>query len=341
MEVLVVGSGIAGVTFAEEFHKLAPVDAITVVTSETAGYYSRPLLSHGFTRDDIETRIIMRRFPELEQSGIRVVSGVEAIALDPAAHRLTVRPESGQARTLSYEKLVLAPGSAALIPTPFLTCSESYRVLNSLADLLELRRLRAHLQNLGVRPSWAVIGGGLIGCEVASDLAHAGDRVTIFHALPRLMERQLVAEDSAALLGVLTADHINVLLETNVLSFAGTSPGDLAVVTAAETATGFHGILVACGFKPRIDLAQAAGIAARRGILVNPFMTTSEADIYAIGDAAECADGRLYAYVTPIRHQALWLARHLAGLTNSPWEPPAFKPKAKVHGFVAAHPYLF
>lgn len=339
MDVLVVGSGIAGVSFAEEFHKLVPAASITVVTTETAGYYSRPLLSHGFTRDDIETRIIMRRFPDMEQSGVRVESGVEATALDPVKHRVTLSSGSGKTKSLRYDKLVLAPGSAALVPAPFLNGEESYRVLNSLADLLELRRLRAELQHAGVQPRWAVIGGGLIGCEVASDLTRAGDRVILFHALPRLMERQLVEEDSATLLSVLRTDQIDVRLEAKVLGFAG-APGNLAVLTADTTETGFHGILVACGFKPRIELPKAAGIATGRGILVNPFLTTSADDVYAIGDAAECSDGRLYAYVTPIRHQALWLARHLAGLADSPWQPPAFKPKAKVHGFIATHPYL-
>jgi len=65
------------------------------------------------------------------------------------------------------------------------------------------------------------------------------------------------------------------------------------------------------------------------------------ARILALGDAAELPDGRLYAYVMPIRQQALWLAKSLAGQTSDPWPVPEFKPRAKVHGFTAAHPYLF
>jgi NAD(P)H-nitrite reductase large subunit len=340
MDVLVVGSGIAGVSFAEEFRKLAPDHSVTLLTAETLGYYSRPLLSHGFTRDDIETRIILRRFDQLEQTGIRVLSGREAVALDPAGHRLDCRAEPDQTASLAYDRLVLAPGSAALIPPPFLGTPEKFKVLNSLTDLIGLRRLRDEVRCSGSQPRWAVIGGGLIGCEAASDLARAGDRVTLFHALPRLMERQLVEEDSADLLAVLQNDHVDVRLDAQVQGFAG-EPANLAVVTQGGMEDGFHGILVACGFKPRIEVARNAGIATRRGIVVDTFLATDASDVYAIGDAAECADGRLYAYVTPIRSQALWLARHLAGLTQEPWQPPAFKPKAKVHGFTAVHPYLF
>jgi NAD(P)H-nitrite reductase large subunit len=186
-----------------------------------------------------------------------------------------------------------------------------------------------------------VVGGGLIGCEVASDLAKVGDRVTLFHALPRLMERQLVEEDSAELLRVLQEQSgIEVLLNCGVQGFGEISEG-LAVELNDGTRGGFHGIIVACGFKPRTELAQAAGLATRRGIVVNGFLTTDNPDVFAVGDVAECPDGKLYAYVTPVRSQGLWLAKYLSGQTSEPWQPPIFKPKAKVHGFNAAHPYLF
>ena len=55
----------------------------------------------------------------------------------------------------------------------------------------------------------------------------------------------------------------------------------------------------------------------------------------------ELPNGKLYAFILPIRNQALWLANYLNGNENRPWSPPVFNPRAKVHGFVAAHPYLF
>ena len=57
---------------------------------------------------------------------------------------------------------------------------------------------------------WAIIGGGLIGCEVSSDLAVSGDKVSLFHAENRLMERQLVAEDSLKLLAVMQSHSVDV-----------------------------------------------------------------------------------------------------------------------------------
>jgi len=338
--IAVVGSGIAGVTFAEEIRKLEPETRLTLLTGETFGYYSRPLLSHGFSRDDIEAKIILKPFSALAGNHIAVESGAEVLRVDAAAKTLCFR-QNGEDRGLAYDALVLATGSAALIPPPFRPQAGLFRTLNSLADLVGLRRLRSEIRRVHARPRWAVIGGGLIGCEVCADLAKAGDEAVLFHALPRLMERQLVEEDSATLLGVLRDGlGVEVLLDQAVSGFEG-GGFDLAVKRAADSRPGFHGIIVACGFQPRIGLAEAAGLKTRRGIAVDEFLATSDPAIHAIGDCAELPDGRLYAYVSPVRNQALWLAKHLAGQILEPWQIPTFKPKAKVPGFEAAHPYLF
>lgn len=339
MHVVIIGSGIAGITFAEELRKLAPECRISVVTQEGHGYYSRPMLSHGFSRDDIETKIILKPFDALHDAGIAIYRETSVLTLNRDDKTIVCRNSSGEF-TLNYDKAVLAPGSDALIPPPFQASRDLFFVVNSLDDLIELRRHREKIVETSAKPLWAVIGGGLIGCEVASDLAKAGDRMVLFHALARLMERQLIEEDSATLLQVLQGHGIEVRLNASVQGFE--KIGSLyAVKLQDETASGFHGVIVACGFKPRTELARRIGLNADRGILVDEFLRTNDPDIHAIGDAAEFVDGRLYAYIMPIRHQAFWLARFLAGQTNEPWQPPDFKPRAKVHGFNAVHPYIF
>lgn len=338
--IAVIGSGIAGFTLAEEIRKRQPQNVVTLLTRETGGYYSRPLLSHGFSRDDIEAKIVMKSFAAIVQQGIVLEAGAEVSEIDRQGKTLLYRQE-GEEKTLVYGKLVIATGSSALIPTPFRETEDLCHVLNSLQDLKDLRRHRKKIQGLGIRPRWAVIGGGLVGCELAADLAKAGDETLLFHALPRLMERQLVEEDSATVLSVLRNElGVEVRLEQTVLGFGGEGL-DLQVKLANDSVGGFHGIIVACGFKPRTELAAACGLATRRGICVDAFMTTSDTDIHAIGDCAELPDGRIYAYVTPARSQALWLAKYLSGETSEAWTVPFFKPKAKIPGFEARHDYLF
>lgn len=337
METVIIGSGLGGITFAEELHKLMPECSIRVLTQETHGYYARPMLSHGFTRDDIEEKIILKPFETLRALGIEVDAGCTVTAIDPIKHEVRLQCE-GHEQSIPYDKLILAPGSEAFVPTAFHAFLPQLRYVNSLDDLIGLRRLREQAMAADRLPSWAIIGGGLIGCEVASDMTRAGDNVTLIHALPKLMERQLEDEDAARLESVLTEQGIRLRLNETVQTIQG-HDGAFQVELQNETLGPFTGIVLATGFKPRTQLAQSAGLKVNRGICVDAWLRTSNPQIFAIGDAAESGNGEIYAYVLPVRQQASWLARYIAGQESKPWNPPDFKPRAKVHGFTAALPY--
>ncbi|MFI3186728.1 MAG: FAD-dependent oxidoreductase [Methylococcaceae bacterium] len=336
MQIVIIGSGVAGVSFAEKYRTLsADDDDITLVTREHDGYYSRPLLSRGFTKDDIEQSIILKPFEQLRENGIDVLCGVFVTAINRVEKIIAING-SCQEKELHYDILVLAQGSSAFIPPPFRPYTELFYCLNSLADLKVLRKFRRERLNQNQQPSWAIVGGGLIGCEVASDLAVTGDNVTLFHAMDRLMERQLAPEDSALLLKVLQNSGIKVLLNQAVQEFIKEED---KVCVRTEVTAEFDGLIVACGFKPRTELAELAGLETGRGIKVNQHLQTSDESIYALGDVAELPNGKLYAFVLPIRNQAVWLAEFLTGQRQDAWTHPVFTTKAKVHGFDAVHPY--
>ncbi len=331
MHVIIIGSGVAGVSFAEKYRTLSKDAEITLITRENDGYYSRPLLSRGFTKNDIEQTIILKTFDKLRDSHITVLSDTEVTAISRTNKTLTVR-HAEQQQTLNYDKLIIATGSKAFIPPPYRPFNELFFCLNSLSDLKTLRRVRATLTT----PHWAIIGGGLIGCEVASDLATAGDNVTLFHVMDRLMERQLVPEDSVSLKQVLETSGVTVLLNQSITEL---TKHQNQVTVATEVIREFDAIIVACGFQPRTDLAVQAELAVGRGIKVNDYLQTEDESIYALGDVAELPNGKLYAFIIPIRSQAFWLANYLAEQEQKSWSPPAFNAKAKVHGFESAHPY--
>lgn len=310
MNVVVVGSGLAGVTVAEALAKSAAHD-VTLVTAETLGYYSRPRLSHGFALPDpAAAKILMKRFDAL--AGVHVLSGAEAFLIERGGRQLVL----DDGRRLPYDALVLATGSAARVPPALAPFRPYFRTLNCLDDLLTLRRRREKLLKGGRRPRWAIVGGGLIGCEVASDLNKAGDAVTIFHRESRLIELQLDEDRSRAL-----HEHFAGLgIEVRYRQDLNALP------------QGYDEVIVAVGFAPRVALAREAGLETARGIVVDAFLRTADPAVYAVGDVAEVA-GRLYPFVSPIRSQALWLAGHLLGRTAAPWSPPPFRPVIKVHGF--------
>jgi NAD(P)H-nitrite reductase large subunit len=322
MRIVLVGSGLAGVTAAEALAR-DPAHQVSIVTAEALGYYSRPRLSHGVAlSDEAVKKIVLKSFEALGPA-VRVLAGARAGRIERERKRLLL--DDGGA--LDYDVLVLATGSAARIPPPLVAWQPHFLTLNSLDDLLTLRRRRAKALAKGRTPRWAVIGGGLIGCELASDLRKAGDEVTVFHREPRLVELQLTEAQSRALDAHLTAAGIEVRYRQDV---RGISSG--TVLTAEGEVGPFDAVVVSTGFAPRVELAREAGLATARGITVDAFLRSSDPSVYALGDVAEI-DGRLYPFVSPIRSQALWLAQHLARQTDAAWIPPAFTPVIKVHGF--------
>lgn len=325
MRVIIIGSGVAGISFAEKYRALNAQADIILITKEQDGYYSRPLLSRGFTKDDIEQSIVLKPFAKLRDNGIQVLENTPVHSIQRIEKTITTHSE-----TLSYDKLIIATGSRAFIPPPFRPFKDSFYCFNSLQDLKALRRLR---ETIG-KPHWAIIGGGLIGCELASDMATAGDKVTLFHALDRLMERQLVPDDSARLLEVLEQSSVTVLFNQTIQNI--TRQNQQTTINS-DTKRVFDAVIVACGFAPRTELAKDAGLTIGRGIKVNDTLQTEDPDIYAIGDVAELPDGKTYAFILPIRNQAIWLAEHLNKVHTHHWTAPTFQTKAKVHGFEAQH----
>jgi NAD(P)H-nitrite reductase large subunit len=321
MKIVIVGSGMAGVGLALALRKAAPAFEVTLLTTEQGGHYSRPLLSHGLAREDMEQRIVLKSFAQIVNEGVSIVSGIQVTRIDREARRVYFKnPSDMDEASREYDRLVLATGSEAFVPPPWLEQRAAFWTLNQLEDLRELRNLRKALIGQGRVPKWVIVGGGLIGCEVASDLRKAGDEVHLVHAMSRLMERQLDETQSENLRQHFLSQGIRISLDRKITTFAElNAEADL--------------ILVATGFRPRIQLAQEAGLKVAQGIITDEFLRTDDPNIFALGDVAQINGERTYAFVAPIRDQVSWLAGFLSGQMAEPWKVPVFKPVAKIHGF--------
>ena len=340
MKVVIVGSGAAGIGFAEELKRQAPDATITLVTRDTQGFYSRPSLSHSFSQNDSVRRIVIKTFPALASAGIEVRAGAEAIAIARPTRQLEVANPDGSREQLAYDCLVLATGSEAFVPPAWASGREHFFVLNRLEDMQAMRALRERVASdapptlhstLHSTLHWAIVGGGLIGLELASDLRKAGDAVTVYHAADRLMERTLDAETSERLLTHLLSQEVEVLLGQRVEGFSSAGEGAVTVTAASGSRT-FAAAVVSIGFRPRTELAAAAGLAVGRGIVCDRRFATEDPAIWAVGDAAEI-DGVLYPFIVPIVSQAKHLACLLAGRSSAEWTTPSFPIRIKVHGF--------
>jgi NAD(P)H-nitrite reductase large subunit len=336
MKTLIVGSGMAGAGLFLEMQKQNMHSDVVLVTSEQVGYYSRPLLSHGFSDDKIFSRMLLKNWEDMQAKGFAVRSGTWVNSIDRAHKVINVTDCAGENLDLSYDHLILATGSTAFVPPAFQGSIPGVFVLNGWNDLQAMRLHRQKLSHREKKCAWAVIGGGYIGCEVASDLLRAGDSVTIINAEERLMKRTFTEGESGQLNQHLSAQGAaicNGFQSEKVLH----EPSEefFLIATDGKVQGPFDGIIVAAGFRPRTSLAENAHlkIGDCGGIAVDSFLRTSDESIFALGDVAS-VEGTLYPFVAPIRSQVKWLSEYLSNAqTLKGWEPGNYKPKLKVHQF--------
>jgi nitrite reductase (NADH) large subunit len=180
--------------------------------------------------------------------------------------------------------------------------------VRTLRDLADVRALRSMPPDARV----TVIGGGLLGVEVACGLAKRGCTVRLLHLMPRLMERQLDARAGALLKAVVESRGVEVLLQADTAAIEGNGKAQ-RVVLGDGRSFAVDLVVMAAGIRPETQLAASAGIEVGRGVKVDDKFETNWPAIYAIGECAEHR-GRCYGLVEPVYEQARVLARHLAGL---------------------------
>ena len=207
---------------------------------------------------------------------IDVFVRTEATSIDRENKTVTVREvETGHERTVSYDALVLSPGSTPVRP-PLPGVEKAY-VLWNLDDMDTM------IHKAESSRSAIVVGGGFIGLEVAENLAHKGLKVTIVEALPQLMAT-MDPEMSWLLVERARINDVDVMLSQKVEEIT-----DSGVTLASGESLDADMVVMAVGARPNTELAQAAGleIGPGRGIAVDDQQRTSDPHIWAVGDAAE------------------------------------------------------
>lgn len=297
--VVVLGSGLAGYTLVRELRKLNREMPVTLVSRDSGDYYSKPMLSNAFAQGKDAGSLVLASAAEMaEQLGIALLENCEVRAINRASKQLETT-----AGLVEYDNLVLASGADA-IRIPLQGDAEVLSV-NDLSDYARLR------ERLAAAKSVVIMGGGLIGCEFANDLAAAGYAVSVIdpgpYPLASLMPEQAGAQLLKPLsdLGVSWRFGVAVQAVDKALSGYALTLTDGAVMHADL-------VLSAIGLRPRSQLAREAGLEVNRGIVVNNRLQSSDAAIFALGDCAEI-EGRVLPFVLPIMHAGRALAKVLNG----------------------------
>jgi rubredoxin---NAD+ reductase len=321
--VVVVGGGTAGWTVVEALRALDADVPITMVTACDGDRYRKPELSVALSQGRSPEVLVSERGRDAARRlRVRLLSNTYAIGLSPALHQL--RTTAG---TLHYTRLVLAQGARPAMPgeLPPHLC---WRI-NDLAMWTGVQRALARgPQRI------AIVGAGLVGCELAEDFAHSGHSVSVLDVNERPLAALLPEQASQRLLANWKDIGIRFLAARSVtgVTLADESASGTRVVHT-QRGEALHVDLVLCatglGTEPR--LARAGGLRFERGIVVDPgTLQTSASDIYALGDCISIA-GEPCRFIEPIAGQAEAIAHAVLGRDYAGYrhKPPVLRVKTR------------
>jgi 3-phenylpropionate/trans-cinnamate dioxygenase ferredoxin reductase subunit len=281
--VVIVGGGQAGARSAAALRKAGFEGAISLVGEEAVLPYERPPLSKEVllgSTDPATLRIYDDTF--YRDQRVDLLLGSTVAGFDVAARTVQL----AGARTLAYDKLVLATGARAR--TIEIAGIDHDRIL-TLRSIADAKRLRQCLQ-AGQRV--VLIGGGFIGLEVAASAARNGCRVTVIEARPQLIERA-IGPVVASRLAALHRQHGVILKTTCAIERGQQSASGLLLLLSDGSRVEADVIIAGIGAIPNMELAMHAGLSCSTGIHVDASCRTSAPHVFAAGDVA-CQFNPLY-----------------------------------------------
>lgn len=215
---------------------------------------------------------------------IRTLS--EAVSIHPENKTVSIKNlQTGEIYEETYDKLLLSPGARPIVPPiPGLQENQSLFTLRNIPDTDNIK----HYVDTAQPKQAVIIGGGFIGIEMAENLAARGIEVTIIERGNQIMA-PLDLEMASILHTHLTEKGVKLILENGVEAF---SDAGKKVILTDGTEIETELMILAIGVRPENELAKNAGLelGERGGIVVNEYLQTSNADIYAVGDAIEVVD---------------------------------------------------
>lgn len=300
--VVIVGAGIAGWSAAEALRALDPALPITLVSACAGDRYHKPELSIALSRGDDRAGLVRESAHDAARRlGVRLLAETFVVGLSPALHQL--RTTRG---TLHYTRLVLAQGARPALPAA-LPAELCWRV----NDLAGWAGLRNRLD--GASRRIAIVGAGMVGCELAEDFARAGHAVTLLDINDQPLAGLLPPPAAARLRLALEALGVCFVGAAQVAEVAARPDGGKHIRTAQDLHLDVDEIVAATGLVTDGRLARNAGLAFDRGIVVDPHsLRTSAEDVYALGDCIS-VDGAPCRFIEPIARQAAVIAHAALG----------------------------
>lgn len=275
-KIVIVGGGAAGFAAAEMLRREDYAGGIVMLSEDAAPPVDRPNLSKDYLAGKApEDWVPLRPESFYADKGIELRLQAGVAGIDARAHEVAL----GDGSRVPFDRLLLATGAEPVRLSLPGADAQSLLTLRSLADC------RAIIERAKTARRVVVLGASFIGLEVAASLRARGIDVHVIAPEQRPMER---------ILGAQMGDFVRALHEENGVVFhlgdtaSAMSGRQVQLKSGATLEADF--IVAGVGVRPRIDLAEKAGLAIDRGVAVNAGLETSAPGIFAAGDIARWPD---------------------------------------------------
>lgn len=274
--VVIIGNGISGVTAARHIRKQSDAK-ITIISAESKYFFSRTALMYVFMGHlkFEHTQPYENWF--WKKNRINLLEGY-VTDLDTDSKEVVL--EDGT--VIYYDSLIIATGSK---PNKFGWPGQDLKGVQGLYSKQDLEQLEANAKE---SKHAVIVGGGLIGIELAEMLHARKIPVTFLVREPSFWNKVLPSEESALINKEIRSNGIDLRLATNLVEIVSDEQGRAKAVTTDKGETIACDIVgLTAGVSPNIDFLKKSKIEIGRGVLVNRFLETNCKDVYAIGDCAE------------------------------------------------------
>lgn len=279
---VILGNSAGGIGAIEAIRSVDKKTPITVVSDESYPSYSRPLISNYLAGEKTLEEMLFRSADFYETNNVTAVLGKAAEKID--LEKGTVTIEGG--KSIAWSKLLIATGGTPIVPPMKGLEGPGAFTFTTLDDAKAAKDF--------IKPGMkaVVIGGGLIGISVTEALTKIGVEVNVVEMKDRVLNTLLDDKASAIALEALVANDVNVVTGRTVKEINRGKENNHITSVTLDNGCGIDCdlVIVAIGVRPRMELAEKAGLKTNRGILVDLKMKTSHRAVYACGDVVEAYD---------------------------------------------------
>jgi len=298
--LVIIGAGMSSSKLCEELINLDKSGfKITVVEKEKYSNYDRTKLIY-WLKGEIPQNFFLNPEEWYEKNGVELLLGREVENID-RSHRNIILSDGSK---INYDVLVLATGSYPFIPPVKGLDLPNIFAMRTLTDSETLKEL------LKGKSTVMVIGGGLLGIELALVLRSMGKNIVVSHLTPTIMEMQLCEEAGRILQKKLEQKGLKFITSNYVVEFLGSTAGVEQAIFKDGTKVKVDLVLFSCGIKPNIDLAKKCELNYNKGIVVDEHLQTNDPAIFAIGECIEFK-GQTFGLVSQVYEHSKLLAKYL------------------------------